>query len=148
MNGFDWKRPLNGGMKGKKMNDCQDFPETVEEFMEEYKMVDTEEVYSNGTEYVSIFRMKQWFEHERNTAYPKKGKWIPVTAGLPEKDGDYLVTSVHYGWNDQKYISIEVEAYYTRNGTEEYGTCLAYKGWQGGEKVIAWMPLPEPYRGE
>ena len=56
------------------MNDCQDFPETVEEFMDEYKMVDTEEVYSNGTEYVPIFRMKQWFEHERNTAYPKKGK--------------------------------------------------------------------------
>ena len=58
------------------MNDCQDFPKTVEEFMEEYKMVDTKEVYSNGTEYVPIFRMKQWFEHERNTAYPEKGKWI------------------------------------------------------------------------
>lgn len=40
------------------------FPDTVEEFMEEYKLVDTEQVYTNGTELVPIFRMKQWFEHE------------------------------------------------------------------------------------
>lgn len=39
------------------------FPETVEEFMESYKIVDTDEVYTNGTELVPIFRMKQWFEH-------------------------------------------------------------------------------------
>lgn len=47
------------------MSDLMEFPETVEEFMEEYKMVDTDQVYSNGTEYVPIFRMKQWFQaHE------------------------------------------------------------------------------------
>ena len=34
--------------------------------MEQYKMTDTEHVYSNGTEYVPIYRMKQWFEHCRN----------------------------------------------------------------------------------
>ena len=39
------------------------FPDSVEEFMEQYKMTDTEHVYSNGTEYVPIYRMKQWFEH-------------------------------------------------------------------------------------
>ena len=44
--------------------EVMDFPETVEEFMEEHKMVDTKEVYSNGIEYVPIFRMKQWFEHQ------------------------------------------------------------------------------------
>lgn len=43
--------------------DIMEFPETVEEFMEEYKMVDKHEIYSNGTEYVPIFRMEQWFEH-------------------------------------------------------------------------------------
>ena len=45
------------------MGDIMEFPETVEEFMEEYKMVDKHEIYSNGIEYVPIFRMKQWFEH-------------------------------------------------------------------------------------
>ena len=45
------------------MSDCMTFPNTVEEFMEDYKVVDTDQVYSNGTEFVPIFRMKQWFEH-------------------------------------------------------------------------------------
>lgn len=39
------------------------FPKTVDEFMEMYKIVDTDKVYTNGTELVPIFRMKQWFEH-------------------------------------------------------------------------------------
>ena len=47
------------------MGDMMTFPATVEEFMEQYKMTDTEHVYSNGTEYVPIYRMKQWFEHCR-----------------------------------------------------------------------------------
>ena len=45
------------------MSNCMEFPDTVEEFMEQYKIVDTEHIYSNGTEYVPVFRMKQWFEH-------------------------------------------------------------------------------------
>ena len=45
------------------MADMMTFPNTVEEFMEQYKIVDTEEVYTNGAELVPIFRMMQWFEH-------------------------------------------------------------------------------------
>ena len=62
------------------MSDCMTFPDTVEEFMEQYKIIDTEQVYTNGAELVPIFRMKQWFEHLQ-TFEPerKKGKWILVT---------------------------------------------------------------------
>ena len=52
------------------MGDMMTFPATVEEFMEQYKMTDTEHVYSNGTEYVPIYRMKQWFEHCRYQQRP------------------------------------------------------------------------------
>lgn len=52
------------------MSDCMYFPDTVEEFMEQYKMTDTKQVYSNGIEYVPIFRMKQWFEHEAAKGLP------------------------------------------------------------------------------
>lgn len=45
------------------MSDCMTFPDTVEEFMEQYKIVDAKQVYTNGAELVPIFRMKQWFEH-------------------------------------------------------------------------------------
>lgn len=57
--------------------DVMQFPKTVEEFMEKYKVVDTEQVYTNGTELVPIFRMEQWFEHIG--AEPvRHGKWIYV----------------------------------------------------------------------
>ena len=46
------------------MGECMTFPDTVEEFMDSYKIVDTEQVYTNGTEMVPIYRMRQWFQHE------------------------------------------------------------------------------------
>lgn len=50
------------------------FPKTVEEFMEIYKVVDTEGVYmSKGAELVPIFRMRQWFEH-LPSAQPERKK--------------------------------------------------------------------------
>ena len=45
------------------MSDCMTFPNTVKEFMEQYKLIDKDHVYSNGIEFVPIFRMEQWFEH-------------------------------------------------------------------------------------
>ena len=45
------------------MSDMMTFPATVEEFMEQYKIVDDEKVYTNGSELIPIFRMMQWFEH-------------------------------------------------------------------------------------
>ena len=60
------------------MDDMMTFPDTVEEFMDIYKIVDTDGIYmSKGAELVPLFRMKQWFEH-LPSAQPerKKGKWI------------------------------------------------------------------------
>lgn len=37
--------------------------ENLENFMEAYKMVDVDEIYSNGTEFVPIFRVKQWLDY-------------------------------------------------------------------------------------
>lgn len=36
---------------------------SLEDFMESYKMVDVEQIYSNGTKFVPIFRVKQWLEY-------------------------------------------------------------------------------------
>lgn len=55
------------------MGEIMQFPETVEEFMQQYKITDTQQVYTNGTELVPIFRMKQWFEAH-------KQHWIPCSA--------------------------------------------------------------------
>ena len=66
------------------MGDMITFPTSVEEFMEQYKMTDTKHVYSNGTEYVPIYRMKQWFEHCRNQQLPSADV-APVRHGRWEK---------------------------------------------------------------
>ena len=69
------------------MSDMMTFPATVEEFMEQYKMTDTEHVYSNGTEYVPIYRMKQWFEHCRNQQGPTIDA-VPAVRCLECKQGE------------------------------------------------------------
>lgn len=46
------------------MADMMTFPATFDEFAEQYKIVDNEEIYTNGSELIPIFRVKQWLEHE------------------------------------------------------------------------------------
>lgn len=66
--------------------------------------------------------------------------------GEPTEDGDYLCYK--YG-DDDGFGYFYVDTYYTHNGTVEYGTPLAYKGWQDGhDRILAWMPLPEPWKGD
>lgn len=67
------------------MADMMMFPETVDEFMEKYKIVDSDEVYTNGVELVPIFRMKQWFEHV-DTDPVKHGHWVGVDVRVWECD--------------------------------------------------------------
>ena len=130
------------------------FPVTVEEFMEQYKMVDKEQIYSNGTEYVPIFRMKQWFEHQRMFATERAGKWILITESLPEEDTDVLI-SYRYkeGEGDTSHVYIDITSY----GDMYFGgrKVKGAKHWRppfeyftSNYEVIAWMPLPEPWRGE
>ena len=69
-------------------------------------------------------------------------RWIPVTERLPEKDGRYLVTC------EEEYGRVVMPLSYGRikrrdifyDTDIEYGD-IEYCG------VIAWMPLPEPYKG-
>lgn len=77
------------------MSECMTFPDTVEEFMDSYKIVDTEQVYTNGTEMVPIYRMRQWFEHEPEIVRCKNCKhWrqqtnyqgAPLSFGFCESD--------------------------------------------------------------
>ena len=65
-------------------------------------------------------------------------RWIPVTDGLPEKEGQYLVSC------DTVY-GIEVARFYIDEDGERCFGC----DWNDPDDIEAWMPLPEPYkRGE
>ena len=83
------------------MSDMMAFPASVEEFMEQYKMTDTDHVYSNGTEYVPIYRMRQWFEHCRNQQRPvRHGQWIDK--------GEYAVCTECGGRSGTQYDGVEL----------------------------------------
>ena len=56
--------------------------------------------------------------------------WIPVTERLPEVSGCYLVS-----------VKNDHERRYSKTAWFEKGA------WFARQDVIAWMPLPEPYKG-
>lgn len=69
------------------------------------------------------------------------GGWIPVSERLPEKSDKYLCT--HGG----TYI-VGTDFYTTKDDAEmDFDEPEEYVGW-GSKNVIAWMPLPEPYKAE
>lgn len=67
-------------------------------------------------------------------ALPSAQQWIPCKTALPEHDGEYLVTKKSFGWNCTGYIETDIARYEKKNG------------WHKADQVIAWMPLPEPYK--
>lgn len=54
------------------MADMMQFPETWEEYEEQYGFTDKEEIYTNGSRLIQSFRVKQWLDHIK----PKKGHYI------------------------------------------------------------------------
>ena len=108
-------------------------PDTLEEFVEQYKIVDTEQIYTNGAELVPIFRIKQWL-----ISHPcESPRWIPVTERFPEERGSYLVTVV-----DGTIKRAIAQWLYDVADGEGYFVCDECCA----EDIVAWMPLPEPYK--
>ena len=66
----------------------------------------------------------------------RMSRWIPVGERLPEEETDVLIC------NSKGQIEV------SRGSTFDDGTWEWYtSGWHYGE-VIAWMPLPQPYKEE
>lgn len=72
---------------------------------------------------------------------PSAQEWIPVSERLPEKGGWYLVT-----WEDQfKTVRrVAISEFIEPKGLTDI---WHFEGFALCE-IIAWMPLPEPYRPE
>ena len=77
---------------------------------------------------------------------PKTGHWIPVSERLPDK-ATRVLTSWVYVPTGAKYIEV-AERYGDDDDYTFYGDTDEYKMNRKDHKVIAWMPLPEPYKAE
>ena len=65
-------------------------------------------------------------------ALASQQRWIPCSERLPDECGNYLVTEETVGWNMLAYGTTDIAYFDTV--------------WHKADKVLAWMPLPEPYR--
>ena len=93
--------------------------------------------YVDSYEFLSFVKQLPSAEPER--------KWIPVTEALPKNGRQVLVyaQSVHYAL--AKYDEMMQP---DGKWIKEWVTFDAWKPYYTIKNVIAWMPLPEPWRGE
>lgn len=83
------------------------------------------------------------------SAYPER-KWIPVTEALPEEEKDVLV-SVHFDGHKSPTVDLPPSDYVEiASHVDGLWSSLSdeYKVAWKKHHVVAWMPLPEPMRGE
>lgn len=77
-------------------------------------------------------------------------QWIPCSERLPDKEGEYLVT-FHDEWNRNLVralwygtpFDLDDRTMWTFYCEHEYG----FEAFKAEKPIVAWMPLPEPYKG-
>ena len=118
---------LKGWNDGEKMNEQMDFPNTFDEFAEDYSFTDKEEIYTNGIKLIPVYRVKQWLEHiNKPTQMIDKSnfdeKQYKADTDTAYECGRASVLSVI---NDIKAkIEAEKESMIQHNGTSDLGLAL------------------------
>ena len=80
-------------------------------------------------------QLADWLEELKSLR--EKSKWIPCSERLPEIREDVLATVKYSGFMGM--YGTWIKTGHLENDNDWFGDCI-------GGKVIAWMPLPEPYR--
>jgi flagellar biosynthesis/type III secretory pathway protein FliH len=134
------------------MCDVTSFPATVDEFMEQHKIVDREEVYTNGAEMVPIFRMKQWFEHEvlgKDINVPGKSALDHIHNVVAEREYQrgYKQAKEEYDHKLTEIKSRFKDRYYNKGYSEGYEQGKADAEKEMHDNILRYR-MPEPWEGE
>lgn len=75
--------------KPKCAVDCQrgeqmDFPNTFDEFAKNYGFKDSKEIYTNGSELIPVFRVKQWLKYISSSVTPQEPILDKIRAEIKE----------------------------------------------------------------
>lgn len=54
--------------------EVMEFPDSFDEFTDKYGFYDENEVYTNGSQLIPVFRVKQWLEHIEQMLYEENLK--------------------------------------------------------------------------
>lgn len=60
------------------MSDCMSFPDNIMDFIDDYSFEDSDQVYTNGSELIQSFRVKQAVEHYFREQEPVKPEFDPL----------------------------------------------------------------------
>lgn len=137
--GFDRKEALDMAIKALKQKSCEDCINRTELL----SRIDAErkhllDIKMDGAEHVIVHHARRIIE-DMPSVTPKAG-WIPVTERLPDKGYSVLVMRI----TDDSYKYMRVATYQGdcwMDNTDEFNK-------PNPHKVIAWMPLPQPYKAE
>lgn len=92
----------------------------------------------------AIHKIKKYLELANDTNVPSKNGWIPVSEKLPEEnDGKYypmLNVSTSYGAVKWGFYRVRDKEWYIYS--EMHGELIKAED----KEVIAWQPLPKPYK--
>jgi hypothetical protein len=125
------------------------------------RVIDTPNSFPNGQINPSAIRyMAQLNERTRfkemvyDAPTIEEPKWIPCSERLPEEDTEVLI-SYRYkeGEGDTDHVNIDITSYGTTCfGGREIHTLKEWRQpfdyFHANYEVIAWMPLPEPWKGD
>lgn len=108
------------------------------------KATDVLEEASKGVCYVTEVDVEWLITAIEALSQPPADQWLPCSERLPDKGGTYLVTQERYRLDDRLYKKpVAVETTFAEfNFMDDVWNRARHL------KVIAWMPLPEPYKGE
>lgn len=92
----------------------------------------------NGTTKDDLLMLLEWAYYKKNKQDSESNDgWIPVDERLPEEAGTYIINALDGKRNIVTFAKWQ-------NGYKRFNMIGARAYW----KVVAWRPLPEPYRTE